>query len=168
MNVTSMKSVIRSFGSAALVTATAAVTLAALTPAYASSGSAFVGCLQDGDSSDTGITYFPTTLWPPNHKLVYVTISFSDNGDKDGNLIHVRVDSITSSQGSPSTGVGNVGTAVEGTPASTTVGLTAERDGGNKDGNVYTIKVTCSEDEPGDFESQQVTLTVTVPHDQGN
>ena len=70
MNVTSMKSVIRSFGPAALVTATAAVTLAALTPAltpaYASTGSVYVACMSVGDIAGIGVTYSPTILWPPN------------------------------------------------------------------------------------------------------
>jgi hypothetical protein len=172
MKVTSMKSVIRSFGSAALVTATAAVTLAALTPAYASTGSAFVGCNTAGDVGGTGITWSPTILWPPNHKLVYVTISYVDNTDpSEGNGIHVKVLSITSSQGSPSTGVGNHGDAIEGAAAVTAVGLTAERDGNDKAGNVYTIVVQCQEDQAktfeGGVETGTATLTVIVPHDMG-
>ena len=152
-----------------LLTATAAVTLAALTPAYASTGSAFVGCGQVGDTSTTGITYSPIILWPPNHKLVYVTISYLDNADpSEGNTSTIHVNSVTSSQGSPYT-IGLDGSAPEGSPAVTTVGLTAERDGNNKAGNVYTINVTCSEnDVGGGGESQSVSLTVIVPHDMGN
>jgi hypothetical protein len=162
MNVTSMKSVIRSFGSAALVTATTALALAALTPAYANTGVATVGCMEGT------ITYSPTMLWPPNHKLNHVTISFVEGGDRDGSATQIKINSIKSSQGSFFTGVGNVGSAPEGTPAVTSVGLTAEREGNIQGGNVYTINVTCSEnDVGGGGESQSVSLTVIVPHDMG-
>ena len=49
----------------------------------------------------------------------------------------------------------------------TAVGLTAERDGNDPKGNVYSINVTCSEDEGPNY-NQTVTLTVIVPDDMGH
>jgi len=169
-----MKNVIRRFGPA-LMSATAALALAALTPAYADrpttspprqdTSTATINCNQDGGDVSATVTWSPTMLWPPNHALVPITISHSDVGDT-GNAIKVHVDAITSSQGSASTGAGSTGTGLESVSAAVvTVGLTAERDGNDPTGNVYTIDVTCS--EPAEGESQSVALHVLVPHDRG-
>jgi hypothetical protein len=100
--------------------------------------------------------------------VVPITISFSDVADNEGASLTLKVDAITSSQGSKSTGVGTVGNGVERKQAAVvTVGLTAERDGNDPRGNIYTIDVTCSETEFGFTESVKKALTVIVPHDMG-
>src|SRR6266851_745550 len=170
-----MKKFIRRLG-AALIPATAALALAALVPAFAGppttspprqdTGTGTISCGDPGDGNASNVTWSPTTLWPPNHALIPITISHTDTADNDGVAIHVHVNSISSSQGSASTGVGNTGDGVEIKKAAVTiVGVTAERDGGDKKGNVYTINVSCIEDEPFAEERTSVNLTVTVPHD---
>jgi hypothetical protein len=171
---TVMKKFIRRLGTA-VIPATAALALSALIPAQADrpttspprqdTGTATINCNQDGGDLGATVTWSPTILWPPNHALVPITISHSDVGDT-GNAIKIKVDAITSSQGSASTGVGGTGTGQENVSAAVvTVGLTAERNGNDPTGNVYTIDVTCS--EPAEGESQSVALHVLVPHDQG-
>ena len=140
-------------------------------PPRKDTGSTIVPCPADGDlgdSEDMFVTVSPTSLWPPNHALIPVTLRLDDTGDADGVPITLTVDSITSSQGSASTGVGNTARGVEGTPVLVGVGLTAERLGADKAGNVYTIDVTCTETEPSETEVGHAKLTVVVPHDQGH
>ena len=79
----------------------------------------------------------------------------------------------TDVQGLDWSGIGNSGTAAEGQPASATVQLRAERSGLFKQGRTYTIMVSCGEQDAGSSvdnpaESGTASLTVTVPHDQGN
>ena len=112
------------------------------------------------------VTVSPTVLWPPNHAVVPVTITLNATTDTEGNTINLTVNSIASSQGSASAGVGSSASATEGTPAVVVVHLTAERTGKDKNGNIYTIHVTCT--EPAEAETGTATLTVVVPHDQGH
>ncbi len=148
----------------------------ALTPAaYASSGQDSVGC------SDGTITWSPTTLWPPNHKLVPITISYAV-GDDDGD-ISIHIDSIEESEEPPGNGCGpsqtsdwtGVGLSVSGSDDDSPITLTgvklrAERCG-TGDGRTYTIHMSCCDDieyfygyPVGCEESDTADLTVTVPH----
>ncbi len=147
-----------------------------------------------GNQMDGTITWSPTNIWPPNHKMVPVTINYTDDdndGGATGENIAIQVTNITDNQvhnGIEDGGAGH--TAVDwtlGTPgmasdpgtATTTPTVRAERSGKDKDGGrVYTITVQCS--EQGGVENANVntsdpttdtgtaTLTVKVPHDQGN
>jgi hypothetical protein len=69
-------------------------------------------------------------------------------------------------------GEGQSATSPEGQPASTTVQVRAERSGTVQAGRHYSIMVNCSEmiggTVPDPSSSGMATLTVTVPHDQGN
>src|SRR5439155_11118709 len=56
-------------------------------------GSSSVGC------NDGTITWTPTNLWPPNHKLVPISISYVDN-DNDGDSTMVAVTGVTETDGS--------------------------------------------------------------------
>src|SRR5579864_8808159 len=115
---------------------------------HADSGQTTVFC------SDGSITYSPTTLWPPDHKLVPIAISFAQPcddgpGNAPGSVcgtgsISITVNSITSSedpegngcgkpdpkQGPDFTGVGLTNT-VQNEPATVTVtpSVRAERCG---------------------------------------
>jgi len=121
------------------------------------------------------VTWSPNRMWPPNHKVRDVTISF--NTTTEGDALSLSVDSVTNSE-DPQSGSGakhepdvtgvpasDTGTATQD-PATVTIGLRAERDGRNKDGRTYTINVTCSSVSGGGVPST-AQLTVTVPHDQG-
>ena len=101
----------------------------------------------------TGATADPSVLWPPNHRMVNVTVSYDvmDNCPLSPNSCTL---SVTSNE--PINGDWIVLDAHH-------VQLRAEREG-NGNGRIYTITVTCI-DGGGNSSSQQVE--VTVPHDRG-
>jgi len=94
----------------------------------------------------------PNVLWPPNGKLIPVTIA-AEGGCSAGSC---KIVSVASSEAA-----GQGDWLITG---DLTVNLRAER-AGNGDGRVYTITVQCS-DAAGIVTTK--TVTVTVPHDQGN
>jgi hypothetical protein len=93
------------------------------------------------------------SIWPPNKRMVPVTIAVSAGDLADA---------------SPTCNVVGI-SANEGTSADwaitgpLTVTLRADRDGAGS-GRVYTISVRCI-DHSGN--GSMATMTVTVPHDQG-
>ncbi len=105
------------------------------------------------------VTASPNKLWPPNHKMVPVTVSVdaTDNCDLACEIISVA-------SNEPVKGLGDGNTAPDWViTGDLTVNLRAERSGkGN--GRVYTITVECA-DLSGN--SSTGTATVTVPHDKG-
>src|SRR5438874_9828223 len=106
----------------------AVLTVGALSPAGAaphkSSGNGSTPC------NDGTITWSPTTLWPPNHKMQTITVNYTDN-DGDGDSTAVTIGAITDDQvaadgseavgsGQPAdqqgpdwSGTGNTGTATD-------------------------------------------------------
>jgi hypothetical protein len=95
----------------------------------------------------------PSSLWPPNHKFVKVTIDYDTSPSScptDCSL------SVTSNEGDADT-ESRVIDAHH-------VRLVAERDG-NGSGRIYTIAVTCK-NPVGDVTTKSVV--VVVPHDQGH
>jgi len=111
----------------------------------------------------------PSTLWPPNHKLVPVSITASAT-DCDP-LLSCRIASVTANEPVLGSGSGNTdpdwiithpGPTVS--PAVLGVELRAERAGGGT-GRVYRIETTCA-DASGNTTAG--ATTVTVPHDQGH
>jgi hypothetical protein len=161
-------------------------------PSYAAknSGSGSVPCT----GTDIDLTYSPTTLWPPNHKMQTITINGTDN-DNDSNTatpqttetFSIGITQITenqsdvpgagcgaptSTQGPDWTGVGNAAMATDPGTATTTAQVRSERCG-NEGSRVYTITVTCMEmggNDPNETTGRMgsADLTVTVPHDQGH
>ena len=164
-----------------------AVVIAALGPAGADparpqGGSGSTPC------NDGTVTWSPTNLWPPNHKMRTITINYTDN-DNDGDMIAITVGMIsddqsnsdgsgelngsgqpTDKQGLDWSGTGNSGMASDPGTATTTAQVRGERSGRDMTGRTYTIKVTCSDMGGSSMENemQTVDLTVTVPHDQGH
>jgi hypothetical protein len=95
----------------------------------------------------------PNTLWPPNHKMVPVTVSTSAN-DICSDEVTCWISNVTSNE------------QIVGDWKQTgdlTLNLRAEREGRGS-GRIYTITVECS-DSTGN--SKTGTTRVTVPHDQG-
>jgi photosystem II stability/assembly factor-like uncharacterized protein len=93
----------------------------------------------------------PSTLWPPNHKMVEVTVSYTTSGSCPSACTL----SVTSNE------PGGVRDAV--VVDANHVLLRAERDGKGS-GRVYTITITCTN---SDGQSSSQSVIVTVAHDQG-
>jgi hypothetical protein len=100
----------------------------------------------------------PEILWPPNHKMVAVTLNVSvfDNCD---NVTFCKIISVSSNEPVNGPGDGNTEPDWEIT-GDLTVNLRAERSG-KEDSRVYTITVMC-EDTNGNSSTESVN--VTVPH----
>jgi hypothetical protein len=107
----------------------------------------------------------PTTLWPPNGRLVTVTVSgtITDNPTGSGinalNTVFFVVDEYGEVQPT-----GTVTTANDGS-YTFTLQLPASRAGEDRNGRQFAINVNAS-DNAGNTAS--ATAKVTVPHDQGN
>ena len=92
------------------------------------------------------------SLWPPNNKMV--DISILGVTDPDGDDVTIEITGITNNE-TGSADAGGVGTA--------TAKVRAARNGkGN--GRTYTISFTASDGQGGE---SQGTVEVSVPHDQG-
>ena len=146
-------------------------------------------------NTDVALSISQNLLWPPNHKSVPITVTASES-DNDGDTVQVMIGQITNSDetngidtngtGKPDTTAfedetGSNQTASFKDPGSTTfnIALTAERSGhDNGSGRTYSIPVTCMEsggmdvNDPNEgpvmTRTGSATLTVFVPHDQGN
>jgi hypothetical protein len=103
----------------------------------------------------------PNQLWPPNHKMVPVTVRV-DAVDACGGPVTNKIVSVASNEPANGTGDGNtpVDWAITG---DLTLTLRAER-AGTGNGRVYTITVA-STDTHGNTSTG--TVTVTVPKNQG-
>jgi uncharacterized repeat protein (TIGR01451 family) len=109
----------------------------------------------------TNATADPSILWPPNHRMVNVTISYdvTDNCPLPPGSCTL---SVTSNE--PVLGHGSGHTSPDWIVVDDHhVLLRAEREGGGN-GRIYTVTITCT-DSGGNSSSEQVE--VTVPHDQG-
>ena len=104
----------------------------------------------------TSATANPGMLWPPNNKMVAVTVTASAS-DAGAGLASCIIDSVSSNEG---------GSAHEPDVQLTgdlTLNLRAEREGKGS-GRVYSIQLSCR-DTAGNASTS--TTTVSVPHDQG-
>jgi uncharacterized repeat protein (TIGR01451 family) len=109
----------------------------------------------------TGATADPSVLWPPNHRMVNVTISYdvTDNCPLPPGSCTLSVAS-----NEPVLGHGSGHTSPDWIVVDDHhVLLRAEREGGGN-GRIYTITITCT-DSGGNSSTEEVE--VTVPHDQG-
>jgi hypothetical protein len=108
----------------------------------------------------TGAAANPSSLWPPNHKMVEVTINYTvtDNCTSPG---AINCDLAVSSNEPP--GSGNDHISPDWTVLDAHhVKLKAERNGQGS-GRIYTITITCK-DSKNNITTK--TVTVTVPHNQ--
>ena len=109
------------------------------------------------DQTPPGITSAsvnPSALWPPNHKMVNVTINYNATDNCDQQPV-CKISSVTSNESISNSDY----TIVDAHQ----VKLLAEREGKGT-GRVYTITITCN-DTSGNSSNQSVK--VNVPHDQG-
>jgi hypothetical protein len=103
----------------------------------------------------------PNTLWPPNHRLVNVTVSYDVTDTCSLTPSSCTLD-VTSNE--PINGTGDGDTSPDWIILDANhVLLRAER-AGNGNGRIYTITITCV-DSSGNSSSHSVT--VSVPHDRG-
>ncbi|HVR11785.1 MAG TPA: LamG domain-containing protein, partial [Thermoanaerobaculia bacterium] len=102
----------------------------------------------------------PSVLWPPNHRLVPITVSVSVSDALSGPA-GFTLQAVSSNE--PDSGEGDIRGFVPGT-ASTTGQLRAERLGAGRD-RVYTFTYVGT-DRAGN--SATCTTSVSVPHDQGH
>lgn len=104
------------------------------------------------------VTASPNVLWPPDHRMANVALSYASADGCPGSSCVVAV---TSNE--PVNGLGDGDTAPDWEVLSPTlVRLRAERAGGGS-GRVYTVTVTCT-DAHGNSTSK--STTVRVPHSQ--
>ncbi|RAP75791.1 PKD domain-containing protein [Paenibacillus montanisoli] len=104
-----------------------------------------------------------STMWPPNHKMVDITVTL-DFGDRTSGIGSVVLTSITSSEPDEGLGDGDMPNDIQGADygtQDTTFSLRAERSGQGT-GRIYTITYTIT-DTAGNQTVQ--TATVTVQHD---
>ncbi len=101
----------------------------------------------------SGVSAVPSSLWPPNKKMVKVTINYT-SADACGGPVGCTL-SVSSNEGS---------SADWQVIDAHHVNLRADRNG-NGNGRVYTITIECT-DVSGNQSTSQVQ--VTVPHDQGH
>ncbi len=107
----------------------------------------------------SGASANPSSLWPPNHKMVDVTVSYTST-DNCGGMSNCAL-SVTSNE--PVSGTGDGDKSPDWIIVNDhLVQLRAERSGGGS-GRIYTITITCT-DSAGN--SSSTTVTVTVPHNQ--
>lgn len=101
----------------------------------------------------TGAAANPSTLWPPNHRMVDVAINYTvtDNCTPSSQVVCTL--SVTSNEGTSADWVVVDAHHVQ---------LRADRNGGGN-GRTYTITITCR-DSGGNTSTG--TVTVTVPHNQ--
>ena len=105
--------------------------------------------------SDASTT--PELLWPPNHRMVDVTIDFTVTDPCPNTCV------LTVSSNEPVNGTGDGNTSPDWEVIDAPhVRLRAER-AGNGDGRTYTIDITCTNDT--NQLSSTKTVTVLVPHD---
>jgi hypothetical protein len=135
---------------------TTPVTLTVTDSKNPSSQSQCTGTVTVQDKTSPAITMgsvSPSVLWPPNHKMVNVTIIYNAT-DNCGQPV-CKISSVTSNE--------SISRSDYAIVDAHHVKLTADRLGSGN-GRIYTITITCK-DASGNSSSQ--ALTVTVPHDQG-
>ncbi|MBI3400001.1 MAG: HYR domain-containing protein [Acidobacteria bacterium] len=101
-------------------------------------------------------------LWPPNHKMVPISIAVTDTDAVDP-APACSITGITSNEAINGLGDGDTAPDWQFNPNSLLVNLRAER-GGKGSGRIYTITVACA-DKSGNIATK--TTFVTVPHDRG-
>lgn len=118
-----------------------------------SSCTATVTVVDDTKPIISGESANPSVIWPPNKKMVLVTVNYTTSDNCDPNPLSVL--SVSS----------NEGTSADWQIVDAHhVNLRADR-AGNGNGRIYTIEIT-STDASGNSTSK--TVLVTVPHDQGH
>ncbi|MBI2058971.1 MAG: hypothetical protein HYT87_04295 [Nitrospirae bacterium] len=115
--------------------------------------------VSDTTAPTLSVSVSPSSLWPPNHKMVPITAAFSVSDVCDASPA-VVLGSATSNE--PDNGLGD-GDTENDIQTAGGLQLRAERSGTGT-GRIYTLTYQAT-DSSGN--STTATATVTVPHDQG-
>jgi hypothetical protein len=108
----------------------------------------------------TQITTKPNVLWPPQHKMVPVTLTVTGTDNCAGAPV-CKIISVSSNE--PINGIGDGDTAPDWQiTGNLTLNLRAERSGTGK-GRLYTITVKCSD---ASTNIRTKTVGVSVPHNK--
>lgn len=104
------------------------------------------------------VSVSPATLWPPNGKLIPITVTLTVKDDYDSQP-EIKLESITANEALVASDI------VEAKPGTDdrSFSLAAKREGSNKAGRIYTITYSAT-DASGN--KTVASATVTVPHDQ--
>jgi uncharacterized protein len=109
----------------------------------------------------TGATANPSSLWPPNHKMVNVTINYGVT-DNCTPTSAINCD-LTVASNEPPSPPGDGHTSADWTVVDAHhVQLRADREASGSD-RIYTITITCKDSSNN---TTTKTVTVTVPHNQ--
>nr|WP_311528201.1 hypothetical protein [uncultured Ralstonia sp.] len=100
----------------------------------------------------------PSSLWPPNHKMVKITAMISVKDDYDQNPLITLVSVVSNPPGASGDISADVGTAA------TAFNVMSARKGNDKAGRIYTATYS-AKNYCGS--TSTATATVAVPHDQG-
>lgn len=114
----------------------------------------------------TAAAVSPGSIWPPNHKPVY--LSLSGITDADGDPLTIKFTSVLQDEATNTTGDGNTTQDAGIEENGTRVWVRAERRGDEDAvyyGRVYIVGFTATDDKVA---SCSGTVFVGVPHDQGN
>jgi hypothetical protein len=138
------------------------------------------GC-GDGDDSGFELSWTPTSVFPPNHKMVAGSLTYTAPPENSSDNLKLTITGILNDEvidGEEMNGAGNTlvdsdweaGTD-EGTGSVTrSFHIRAERSG-RGDGRTYSIKYTATADKApigmGTSNDCSGTVTVVVPHDMG-
>ena len=116
----------------------------------------------DNSGPNFGAIASPDALWPPNHKMVPVTVSVfgNDNCDPDFNSSSCSIVDVTSDEPLNDIGDGNTESDNATTTDPLTVDLRAER-AGPLEGRIYTLTIECA-DASGNAATELVQ--VNAPH----
>ena len=110
--------------------------------------------------SIASVSASPNVLWPPNHKMVPVTIAVSAS---DGcSAVSSGIVGVTSDE--PVDGLGDGHTSPDWIVTGDLTLLVRSERSGTGDGRVYTVTIDAV-DEAG--KSSTAATTILVPHDQG-
>ncbi len=105
-----------------------------------------------------GASATPEVLWPPNHKMVEVTVNYTVTDPCPNTCV------LTVSSNEPVDGIGDGNTSPDWQVIDAhDVWLRAERSGPGS-GRIYTLTITCTNDTNKLSSTEKVT--VVVPHDQ--
>ena len=108
----------------------------------------------------TAATASPSLLWPPNHRLVPITIDGVT--DADGSAVSLSIVSIF--QDEPTNGLGDGDTPIDGFGVGTSTAIVRAERSGAGNGRVYHVAFTAT----ANGLSCTGNVTVGVPHDMGN